>query len=114
MKYTIDAENKKLGRVASEVAKTLLGKLNPSFKKNEVADVTVEVINAEKMDITEKKKEEKEYVSFSGYPGGQKILTMNNLIAKFGMEEVLKRAIYKMLPKNRLQDKRIKLLKISK
>lgn len=114
MKYTIDAENKKLGRVASEAAKALLGKLSPTFAKNKVAEVKVEVINAQKIDVTQKKREEKEYVSFSGYPGGQKILTMNDLIAKFGMEEVLKRAIYKMLPKNKLQDKRIKLLKISK
>ncbi|HEY9584749.1 MAG TPA: uL13 family ribosomal protein [Candidatus Paceibacterota bacterium] len=112
MKYTIDAENRTLGRVAAEAARALLGKLMTSFKKNEVAEVSVEVINVSKMKLSEKKLKEKEYSSYSGYPGGLSFLSMEVLIQKKGVSEVVRRAVYKMLPKNKLQAKRIKLLKI--
>ncbi len=112
MKHTVDAKNRTLGRVASEAARALLGKLSPSFVKNETADVVVEVVNVSGLKISEKKRENKKYVSFSLYPGGQKIISLGELIEKKGIREVVRRAVYKMLPKNKLQDKRIKFLKI--
>ena len=112
MKYVIDATNKNLGRVASEAARELIGKNSPVFQKNAVADVSVEIINAGKLKIFEKKLKNKEYSSYSGYPGGLSFATMEQVIAKKGVSEVVHRAVYKMLPKNKLQDKRIKLLKI--
>ncbi len=112
MKYTIDATNKHLGRVASEAAKALIGKLSTSFKRNEVADVSVEIVNVSKLDIFEKKMKNKTYARYSGYPGGLKIATMELVIAKKGISEVVRRSVYKMLPKNKLQDIRIKLLTI--
>lgn len=112
MKYTIDATNKNLGRVASEAAKALLGKLSPTFQKNKVADVSVEVINVSKINLSEKKLKSKQYASYSGYPGGLSFASMEAVIAKKGVSEIVRRSIYKMLPKNKLQDRRIKLLKI--
>jgi large subunit ribosomal protein L13 len=72
----------------------------------------VPYLNVEKIKITEKKASNKKYTSYSGYPGGQKIMDINMMIEKYGVGEVVKRAVYKMLPKNRLQSRRIKLLKI--
>lgn len=111
-KYTVDATDRNLGRVTSEAARALLGKLLTSFKKNEVAEVSVEIINVGKMKLSEKKLKNKKYVSYSGYPGGQKIASMEQVIEKKGLSEVVRRSVYKMLPKNKLQDKRIKLLTI--
>lgn len=112
VKHTIDATNKNLGRVASEAAKVLLGKLSPAFQKNKVADVSVEVINAGKMALSEKKLKNKRYPSYSGYPGGLSFASMEAVIAKKGFAEIVRRSVYKMLPKNKLQAKRIKFLKI--
>jgi large subunit ribosomal protein L13 len=114
MKYTIDAENRVLGRIASEAAKALLGKNTADFQKNVAARVSVEVINAGKMVLPEKKMKSELYVSHSGYPGNQKFTSREQVVAKHGVEGLLRRTIYKMLPKNRLQDVRIKSLKITK
>jgi large subunit ribosomal protein L13 len=111
-KHIIDATNRNLGRVASEAARALLGKLSPSFKKNEVADVSVEVINVGKMKVLGKKLKNKKYTTYSGYPGGQKILPMETMVAKHGVKKVVEYAIHDMLPKNLLQKRRMKLLKI--
>lgn len=111
-KYTVDATNRNLGRVASEAASVLLAKNSTSFSRNEVAEVSVEVINAGKINLSEKKLKNNKYSSYSGYPGGLSFTSMEVMIAKKGITEVVKRAIYKMLPKNKLQDRRIKLLTI--
>lgn len=104
-KQVIDAQNKKLGRVATEVATILMGKDKPTFERNTVADVQVEVINASKMDMNETKKQDKYYKTHSGYPGGQKVETLDKLIDRKGYEEVLKRAVKGMLPDNKLKAK---------
>ena len=111
---TIDAENKTLGRVASAAAKVLLGKNSTDFAKNVVASGGVTVINASKIKISGNKEKEKEYVRYSGYPGGQKVETYAMLTARRGKEEVIRRAVLGMLPKNKLQARRIKMLKIEK
>ena len=109
---TIDAKNKTLGRVASAAAKALLGKHSASFAKNVVATDGVTIINASKVQITGDKAKDKEYIRYSGYPGGQKIETYNMLTARSSHGEAIRRAVLGMLPKNRLQDKRIKQLTI--
>lgn len=113
MEHTIDAKNKKLGRVASQAAVLLMGKNTPEFAKNTVADVKVHITNASKLDINAKKIAEKEYASYSGYPGGLKFNQAKMLIEKKGTGELLKKAVYGMLPTNKLRARMIKSLIIS-
>ena len=110
---TIDATNKKIGRIAQEAATILMGKDSPLYEPNKVTTQGVHIINASKSDISEKKKGEKEYKRFTGYPSGLRIRTLEELIAKKGIEEVYRKAILGMLPKNRLRAQMIKKLKIS-
>ena len=111
---TIDASNKALGRVASAAAKALLGKGSPAFAKNVVAEGTVKIINASKVALTGSKTKNKVYVRYSGYPGGQKTETYHALTARRGSNEAIRRAVLGMLPKNKLQARRIKNLVIEK
>lgn len=101
--YKIDASGKKLGRVASEVAAILIGKTNPDFQKNQVADVKVEVANSSKMDITEKKARTKVYTNYSGYPGGLRKRTLDELSTQKGFAGVLERAVAGMIHHNKLK-----------
>ena len=112
MKHTIDATNKKIGRIASQVAILLMGKDKSSFARNEVPKVEVTVINAKKLSIDERKLKEKKYSRYSGYPSGLKFETLDKVIKEKGEKEVLKRAIFGMLPKNKLRSKMIKNLKV--
>ena len=109
---TIDAQDKTLGRVAAAAAKALLGKHSPDFAKNVVAKVEVKIVNADKIRISGNKELAKEYVRYSGYPGGQKIERYEQLVSRRGKQEAIRRAVYRMLPKNKLQTPRIKNLKI--
>lgn len=109
---TIDAQNKTLGRVASAAAKALLGKHTPDFAKNIVSNVEVKVTNAKGLKISGAKMGDKKYTRYSGYPGGQKVESYAMLVARKGNREVIRKAVLGMLPKNRLQAKRIKLLTI--
>jgi large subunit ribosomal protein L13 len=111
---TIDAKDKTLGRVASAAAKALLGKHTADFAKNVVAQDGVTIINASRIAVSGTKKQDKEYVRYSGYPGGQKIETYAMLTARKGEVEAIRKAVLGMLPKNRLQDKRMKMLTIEK
>ncbi len=114
MATTIDAKNKKIGRVASEAAIFLMGKNKPDYKKGGAPspDNRVEIINAARMVITEKKRGDKEYRRYTGYPGGLKSENLENLISRRGGSEALRGAIYGMLPKNKLRSNRIKNLTI--
>jgi large subunit ribosomal protein L13 len=109
---TIDAQGKTLGRVASAAAKVLLGKHKPDFAKHMVTGEEVTIVNSSKIQISGKKGEQKEYVRYSGYPGGLKKETYGKLVARRGEREAIRRAVLGMLPKNKLQSRRIKLLKI--
>ena len=102
--YTIDASGKRLGHVATEAAKLLMGKNSPDFARNTIAPVTVKILNASKLDVTEKKKLE-EYQSYSGYPGGRRVETLEHLAGRRGYAEVVRRTVKGMLPKNKLQSK---------
>ncbi|MCX6820255.1 MAG: 50S ribosomal protein L13 [Candidatus Adlerbacteria bacterium] len=111
---TIDAKDKMLGRVASAAAKALLGKHSASFAKNLVDQEGVTIINASKIKLSGVKAKDKTYVRYSGYPGGQKTETYGMLTARLGEKDAIRRAVLGMLPKNRLQAKRIKMLTIEK
>lgn len=113
MKYTLDAENKKIGRIASQAAVYLMGKNLADFKRNEVADVKVEIKNASKLSVQQTKFETKTYSRYSGYPGGLRQPTMEQVVAKKGYGEVLKEAVSGMLPKNKLRSRMLKNLIIT-
>ena len=110
MKYTIDAQNKKIGRIASQAASYLMGKNSTSFAKNVVAENKVEIINVNLVDATVLKKSKDRYITYTGHRGGLKDETLGELIIRRGMSEVFRRAVYRMLPNNKLRDRRIKNL----
>ena len=97
----IDAENLVVGRLASEVAKILRGKNKPYYTPHVDCGDHVVIINAEKIRFTGKKMDDKKYVSYSGYPGGQRATTPKKLLKRVP-ERVIENAIRGMLPKNRL------------
>jgi large subunit ribosomal protein L13 len=103
MKHSIDASGKVPGRIATEVAVFLMGKNRTDYARNKVADVEVEVVNAGAMWIDAKKKVQKTYSQHSGYPGGLTTVSVEQVIAKKGQGEILKKAVYGMLPKNKLR-----------
>lgn len=105
MKYTLDAENKKVGRVATEAAVLLMGKNLATFAKNNIPDVKVEIKNTSKALISDAKRANKRYSRYSGYPGGLRQPTMTDVIAKKGYSEIFKEAVSGMLPKNKLRTK---------
>lgn len=109
-KYIIDAENKGVGRVATEAAVLLMGKNLGDFKKNVVPQVEVLIKNSSKSIIKGKKKEAKTYARYSGYPGGLKKPNMKEVISKKGFAEVYTKAISGMLPKNKLRTRMLKNL----
>lgn len=114
MEKNIDAENKILGRLASEVATSLRGKDRADFAPNKVPDVKVVVTNLSGLNISPKKAKQKKYVSHSGYPGSLKFEPMDKLIERRGIEEVFKKAVRNMLPKNRLNKRLMKNLILKK
>lgn len=112
MKHTIDAQGKKIGRVASQAAAVLIGKNDPAFTRNNVLPTKVEVINVAKMDVSARKKQKDIYVTYTGFRGGLNKESLGHLIARNGMSDVMKRAIYGMLPSNKLRAIRMKNLSI--
>lgn len=105
----IDAENKPLGRVASQVAKYLRGKMSPAFIPNLVPQVIVKVINTSKIKITGKKLEQKTYKKYSGYPGSLKYIPLKKSIEK-DQKLFFKNVVKGMLPNNKLRGKILKNL----
>ena len=97
----VDAEGQALGRLSSIVAKLLRGKLKANFTPHVDCGDNVVVINAEKINLTGKKWDSKEYIRHTGYPGGQKSLTATELFGK-GPERLIENAVKGMLPKNKL------------
>lgn len=110
--YTIDAKGKKIGRVASEAAIVLQDKHTVEYLPNVGGKTLIKINNAAQLDISGKKATEKKYSRYSGYPGGLSFQTMQSVIAQKGHVEVLRRAVYKMLPGNRLRTERMKRLTI--
>lgn len=110
MKYTIDAQGKRMGRIASDAAAKLRGKSLVTFTRNELPDVTVEIVNASKLNIADKKAEQTIYQKYSGYPGGLREIPLTDFIEKKGHGELLRKIILGMLPKNRQRSRLIKRL----
>jgi len=97
----VDADGQTLGRLASEVAKLLRGKHKPSFTPHVDCGDNVIITNAAKIKLTGKKWEAKEYIRYTGYPGGQRSLTAQELFDK-SPSRLVERAVKGMLPKNKL------------
>jgi large subunit ribosomal protein L13 len=114
MQYTIDAKGRSLGRVATEAASLLMGKETPAFRRDKVSGNEITIVNAEELNLDPKKLQDKKYKTFSGYPGGLKHESMRRLKARKGVEELLRLAIYGMLPSNKLRPLMMKNIKIVK
>ncbi|QLG44598.1 50S ribosomal protein L13 [Costertonia aggregata] len=108
----IDAEGEILGRFASKVAKLLRGKHKPSFTPHADCGDNVIVINAEKIQMTGNKWDEKKYLRYTGYPGGQRTTTVKQLLDK-DPARIVEKAIKGMLPKNRLGAELFRNLKVN-
>ena len=108
---TLDAAGKVPGRLATQIATILIGKDKASYMPNVDAGDMVEVSNASKMSVTEKKLVQKTYYAHTGGPRGLSALKMKTLWAK-DPSDVLRRAVSRMLPKNRLRNERMKRLTI--
>ena len=109
--YLVDVDNKVLGRVATQIANVLRGKTKPTFTPSVDTGDFVVVVNAEKIALTGKKLSDKTYYSHSSYVGGLKEITAGKLLDK-KPEELLKKAVKGMLPKNKLARHMLKKLKI--
>ena len=109
--WLIDAEGKILGRLATEVAGLLRGKGKPQYVNFLDCGDHVIVVNAEKVSVSGNKKDQKKYYSHTGYPGGIKEKTLGEMIVK-NPEEVIKKAVRGMIPKNKLGQAIQKKLKV--
>jgi large subunit ribosomal protein L13 len=109
--YIVDADGQILGRLASKIAKIIRGKNKPIFTHNTDTGDFVVVINAEKVRLTGKREQLKDYKRHSGYPGGQKIVSYQNMLDK-KPEFIVENAVKGMLPKTKLGNKLIKKLKV--
>ena len=109
--YVIDATDKRLGRLASEIAQILRGKNKPTYTPHmDTGDFAI-VINAEKVEVTGKKRSQKLYRRHSGRPGGMKTETFDKLQARIP-ERIIEKAVKGMLPKNALGRKLFTNLKV--
>ena len=97
----VDAEGQTLGRLASKVAILLRGKHKPNFTPHVDCGDNVVVINASKVNLTGKKWEDKTYIRYTGYPGGQRTLTAKQLFDK-NPSTIIEKSVKGMLPKNKL------------
>ena len=109
--YVVDAEGRTLGRLATEVASILRGKKKPTFTPHVDCGDYVIVINAEKIEVTGKKRKEKIYKRHTGYPGGLREVTFEKLQEK-KPEEIIRHAVKGMLPSGKLGRQIFKKLKV--
>ncbi len=110
-KHIIDAQGQILGRLATQIAVLLRGKNKPEFVLNQDVGDTVIVNNASKIKVSGKKSQQKEYFRHTGYLGNQKTVSYSHMMEK-NPTQVLRKAVYGMLPTNKLRDKQIRRLKI--
>jgi len=108
--HKIDATDRPLGRLATEIANLLRGKLKVSYLPHKDEGDVVEILNYKKIKFTGKKLEQKKYYSYSGYPGGLKEESLKKKIEK-DPKFVLRNAVLHMLPDNKLRKEQIKRLK---
>ena len=109
--YVIDASGKTLGRLATQIANILRGKRKPQYTPHvDVGDFVI-VVNAEKISVTGNKLAAKRYYRHSGYPGGLRSRTLQEMLDR-RPEEVIRKAVRGMLPRNRLGRKQLTKLKV--
>jgi len=109
--YVVDAADQTLGRLASRVARVLEGKHKPTYAAHLDTGDHVIILNASRIAVTADKRETKKYVRHSGYPGGYKEETLGHLLDR-RPEEVIRRAVKGMLPRNRLGVQMLRKLKV--
>ena len=109
MNHNIDATDQKLGRLASKIAYILQGKLSPDYQRHMTGKDRVVVKNVDKITVTGRKESQKIYYHHTGYMGHLRKKTYRQMFEK-SPKEVLRKAVKKMLPKNWLQEKRLKNL----
>jgi large subunit ribosomal protein L13 len=109
--FVVDAEGKTLGRLATRIADALRGKHKPEYTPHIDTGDFVIVINAEKVAVTGNKLRDKRYWRHSGYPGGIRSRTLGEMLER-RPEEVIRKAVRGMLPRNRLARKQLTKLKI--
>lgn len=109
--FIVDAEGQTVGRLASKVAKIIRGKHKTNFTPHADCGDNVIVINAEKVSFSGTKLVDKEYIRYTGYPGGQRILSAQELLKKHP-ERLIEKAIKGMLPKNKLGSALYRNLKV--
>jgi large subunit ribosomal protein L13 len=109
--YLVDADGRTLGRLATQIADLLRGKGKPQYTPHVDSGDFVVVVNAEKVRVTGKKLEQKRYYRHSGYPGGLRERTLAEQLER-RPEDVLRRAVKGMLPRNRLASRQLVKLKI--
>lgn len=107
----VDAEGAILGRMAAKIAPILMGKTKPTYTPHIDTGDYVIVVNAEKIRVTGKKAESKEYDYYTHYPGGHKYVSFADMMAR-KPEKVIQMAVRRMLPKNRLARQMLKKLKV--
>jgi len=113
-KYQFDASDQILGRLASKIALILRGKDKPNFTPNKTEmELEITIYNTDQLKFSGNKLEDKKYYWHSGHPGGIKERTLKEFMQKDSCE-VLRKAIYGMLPKNKLRDRLIQQLKLFK
>lgn len=102
----VDATDQVLGRLASKVAKLLRGKYKPNFTPNVDCGDNVIIINADKIILTGNKMQDKEYIRYTGFPGGQRSESPADVLKKKdGWDKLVRRTVKGMLPKNKLADR---------
>ncbi len=109
--YLVNAEGKTLGRMATKVATLLIGKAKPCFAVDQMCGDQVVVVNAEKVHVTGQKRKQKIYKHYSGYPGGLKTYNFEELMDE-KPEEIIIRAVSRMLPKNKLGREMLRRLRV--
>jgi large subunit ribosomal protein L13 len=109
--HSVDAEGQILGRLATKLATVLMGKHKPTYTPHIDTGDFVVVINAEKVKVTGRKAEQKEYASYSYYPGGRKVRTYAELMEKYP-DRIIKHAVRRMLPKSAMGRRLLKKLKV--
>lgn len=113
MEYKLDVKGKSLGRAASAAAAILRGKNRPDFVPHLAPKTKLKILNVDEINIKEEKKEKKIYKRYSGYPSGLKKIKMRNILEKDG-RDVFRKAVWGMLPKNKLRSELIKNLLFEK
>jgi large subunit ribosomal protein L13 len=109
--HLVDADSQVLGRLATQIAEKLIGKNKPTYTPHIDGGDYVVVVNAANVKVTGNKEQDKMYHSYSGFPGGLSKMSFAELLEKHP-EKVIERAVYNMIPKNKLRSGRMARLKI--